>query len=223
MHKYSLCVKFNFRFIPTFDPNQIEVLMKQQLTIILCLFVFNNLISQVGIGTSNPTAELEINTSNNGLPPLELNPQSSPTGTAAGQIAVIGDQLCLYDVARGKWLSVTSSTYTFGREGDLNDDKLEYAGDIINSGPQMPYDGTLVYATINSSGGNPTKGITLRIFDEDDNFLNALNMNLVNGNLIVSDMNIDFSEGDYFRVRVDDSADGDVSDVSVVLWTKWRP
>jgi len=59
---------------------------------IACLFI-SNIYSQVGIGTLNPSAELEIGTTNTGIPALEINPQTAPVGNAMGQLAIIGDIL----------------------------------------------------------------------------------------------------------------------------------
>ena len=94
------------------------------------LLICNVIFAQVGIGTTNPTAQLEINTSGTSLPALEISPQSSPIGTATGQLAVIDDKLFLYDQTRGKWLSVESCLLNFGLEEDSDNVFLEYVGDI---------------------------------------------------------------------------------------------
>lgn len=185
------------------------------------LFTGYSLFAQVGIGTSNPTAQLEINTSSSTVPPLELNPQTAPIGSAAGQLSVIGDQLYLFDDTRAKWLTVGSSTFNFGREGSLNNIQLEYAGDITRSGPNMSHDGTIVYLALNSSGGNTSKGITLAIYNSARTLLSSHPLQLIDGKLLLTDVNIDFSAGDYFMVEVDDGGSV-VDDVSFVIWTKWR-
>ena len=197
--------------------------MKIKITTILLLVKYAA-IAQVGIGTTNPTAELEINTSNSTIPPLELNPQIAPVGSNSGQLAVIGDQLYLYDLIRNKWLTIETSTFTFGREGNLDGHDLEYAGDITDSGPSLLNDGTIVYIALNSSGGNPSKGIILDIYNSSDALVSSQTLNLSSGKLTKSDINIDFVAGDYFRVRVvnDTGSIGSVKDVSAVLWTKWR-
>ena len=61
----------------------------QAIYFFLLFFACFSVSAQVGVGTTDPTAELEIETSNSGIPALELNPQSSPTGTATGQLAVL--------------------------------------------------------------------------------------------------------------------------------------
>lgn len=191
--------------------------------IIIACFLVSNLHAQVGIGTTNPSAELEINaTSAGGIPPLEINPQTTPTGTASGQIAVIGDELYLYDASRTKWLSVASSTFNFGKEGNQNNTDLEYAGDIDDSGPSMLQNGTIVYITINSSGGSATKAFTLSRYNAANAIVSTHTFSLHTGELVVDDANINFSKGDYFIVSVDNDLTGNVQDPSMVIWTKWR-
>lgn len=192
------------------------------LTIAMLLCIWMPSKAQVGIGTNTPSAELEIAASSTGLPSLELNPQTSPIGNASGQISVIGDQLYLFDSTRGKWLSVGSSTFNFGGEGSQNNENLEYAGDIDNNGPKMPQDGTIVYVTLNSSGGNLTKGITLNVHNDLNVLSSTHSMNLVDGKLIMPNSNFDFSSGDYFTVSVADDPGNAADDVSMVIWTKWR-
>lgn len=180
------------------------------------------LFSQVGIGTTTPNAALEINSPSDDLPAIELNPQIAPIGSAAGQLSVIDGQLYLYDSTRVKWLSVESSAISFGREGSLNNINLEYSGDITNSDPVMPKDGTIVFTTFNSSGGNPTKGVTLTIYNTAGTVVSTHNLHLSSGELVRTDFNVDFSEGDSFRVRVDAGGGPSVNDLSMVLWVKWR-
>ncbi len=101
------------------------------------------LFGQVGIGTLTPTAQLEISNdiANPNLPLLELNPQSAPTGSATGQLSVIGDKLFMYDATRVKWLSVESTALHFARGGsNRNDAPLRFSGVIgnQNSGAYMP-------------------------------------------------------------------------------------
>lgn len=186
----------------------------------LCITVISQ--AQVGIGTQYPNAALDIATTPNGIPALELNPQSAPIGTETGQLAVIGDLLYMYDEDRGKWLSTGTSTFTFGREGSLNNSYLEYAGDITTNGPTMPSRGTIVYVTINSSGGFQSKLVTLETYSSDNILKSTRTLQMVNGKLIVKNANFNFSEGDYFRVLINNDGNLGVNDVSVVLWTKWR-
>lgn len=200
-------------------PN-IEI-MRFSLLLVLSVITTINSVGQVGINTTTPSAELEIASSSPGLPILELNPQTAPVGTASGQLSVINDQLYLYDDTRSKWLSIGSSTFNFGGEGGQDGDDLEYAGDIENNGPTMPQDGTIVYISINSTGGFPTKEITINIYNSLNVLVGSHSVNLVGGSLVLADFNVDFSSGDHFRVYVED-ANGVVNNVTAVLWTKWR-
>lgn len=59
--------------------------MKKSFIFLGVIFIYAQaMFSQVGVGTTTPTAELEVETSNTGIPALELNPQTAPTGTTNG-------------------------------------------------------------------------------------------------------------------------------------------
>lgn len=182
------------------------------------------LFAQVGIGTTTPNAELEIKAPST-LPSLELNPQVTPIGTATGQISVIGDKLYMFDEDRDKWLTVGSTMLNFGLENGTDDEFLEYVGDIRSSGPRMPLDGTIVYITMNSSGGQADKQVQLYFGDtpipnDADASIDGV-MELGGNTFMNSNYNLDFEAGDYFRVKVLDNG-GDVQNLSVLLWVKWR-
>ena len=121
------------------------------------LFTHFGILAQVGIGTITPSSQLEISNdiSNPNLPLLELNPQSAPVGSATGQLAVIGDILYMYDGTRGKWLSLETVSLQYAKNGGADNDGLRFGGDVRDnsSGAKMPFDGTIVYATIETSGG----------------------------------------------------------------------
>lgn len=176
--------------------------------------------AQVGIGTTTPNSALEILSPSDDFPAFELNPQTAPVGTAMGQLSVIGDELYLYDDVRGKWLSVESSTFNFGREGGVNNQNLEYAGDIDDNGPLMPRDGTIVYVTMNSSGGNATKMASIDITDTLGTETST-DIALIGGVRVYTDFNTDFNQGDFIRVKAN-GAGGTADDMSVVIWVKWR-
>lgn len=197
--------------------------MKVQLTAAM-LLVTCGLFAQVGIGTTTPNAELEIKSSSN-LPTLELNPQIAPVGTATGQISVIGDKLYMYDEDRGKWLTVGATMLNFGLENGTDNQFLEYVGDITSSGPRMPLAGTIVYVTMNSSGGQDDKEVQLYLGDtpfpdDADASIDGVS-ELYGGTYTNANLNLDFEAGDYFRVKVL-SDGGAVEDLSVLLWVKWR-
>ncbi|MDO5971584.1 hypothetical protein Q4Q35_17405 [Flavivirga aquimarina] len=188
-----------------------------------CLIGF----SQVGIGTTAPTAELEIETTNTGIPALELNAQSAPTGTVTGQIALIGDRLYMYDATRSKWLSLETTALQYGKSGGTDDERLEFAGDLTNngSGPRMPFDGTIVYLTIESSGGVSNKQFDLKINGSDVGNSGTASLDgrisLSGGSFNYTDYNIDFDAGDYVTIEARSNG-GDVNNPVAVIWVKWR-
>lgn len=190
---------------------------------LLCLFCFTQLKAQVGIGTTTPNSALEIKTSSDDLPALELNPQTAPQGTVTGQISVIGDKLFLFDGDRNKWLSVESTVFNFGLESWAEDDYLEYAGDIDDSGPQMPFAGTIVYATVNTTDGDPSQTGSIQVFNEAGGatIVAQQDFKLVEGNRIYQNLDVDFEAGQVIRVFIDPNSTG-VENPSVVLWIKWR-
>jgi len=137
---------------------------------------------------------------------------------------VIGNCLYLFDSGRGKWLSVESSTFNFGKDTWAGDDYLEYAGDIDESGPQMPRNGTVVYATFNTTNGDPTHSGAIKIIDttsDPEIEVSSTPMVLEEGTRVYDNLNIDFDAGDKIRIYIDPSAWG-VENPSVVLWIKWR-
>ncbi|MEM7186991.1 MAG: hypothetical protein AAF466_10060 [Bacteroidota bacterium] len=194
------------------------------LTALMVILTWNG-YSQVGIGTTTPSSELEIVTTNTGIPALELNPQSGPTGSETGQLAVIGDKLFMYDDTRGKWLSTEATALNFGWAGSADGQVLWFGGDIETTGPIMPLDGTIVYVTINSTGGNTTKRMDLQINGTDvgnnsDATLDG-RINLVGGSFNYSDFNIDFDAGDYLTIEAATNGTA-VDDPTAIIWVKWR-
>ncbi len=128
------------------------------LMLLSCAVWINFSYAQVGIGTRNPTSQLEIATTNTGIPAIEINPQSTPLGTSEGQLAVMGDvtngyKLYMYDDVRGKWLSVETSTLTLGRNSNQDNTNLRATANQGNtrSGYLMPFDGTIVHVTAKSN------------------------------------------------------------------------
>lgn len=199
------------------------------LAILLCINCFLG-FAQVGIGTTTPSAELEIETTNTGIPALELNAQSAPTGSVTGQISLIGDKLFMYDATRGKWLSLETTALQYGKSGGVDNENLEYGGDMdtSGSGPKMPFDGTIVYMTIESSGGRDNKQFDLQINGSDigNSGTAALDgrIDLSSGSFTYTDYNIDFDAGDYITIeaRNNSGSNSDVDDPAAVIWVKWR-
>lgn len=200
--------------------------MKKHILIFLLIIHFNG-YSQIGIGTTNPTAQLEIVAPSTGIPSLELSPQSLPIGTANGQIAVIGDKLYMYDLTRVKWLSVEATSLQFGYDGSSDGQVLLTGGDVTDSdsGAKMPFNGTIVYVTVQSSGGNTNKRFYLRL--NGSNIATNANpnlsgrFNLSGGAYTSTSYNINFNAGDYLSTR-SSSSGSSVSDPVVIIWIKWR-
>jgi len=174
--------------------------------------------AQVGIGTTSPTAQLEINVPTGSLPALELAPQATPTGTAMGQLAVIGDKLFMYDAARAKWLSTESSALQFNRESAADNEILRFGGDLRSeeSGPVMPFDGTIVYAAGRSHSGPVDKQFQIRLNDTPVTTLTYTAREVISTNL-----NIDFNAGDYLTMYVN-LPGAPVEKTAFVVWVKWR-
>jgi len=201
--------------------------MKALLIAALSIFVYTNtLTAQVGIGTVSPTSELEIEGTDTGIPALELNPQSAPVGDAMGQLAVIGDLLYMYDDARDKWLSVESTALQFGNESSISSNNLFFGGELQNngSGPQMPFDGTIVYLTVQTSNST-SRRMDIRINGSNvgnnaDPTLDA-QFNLSSGTFSFSQFNIDFDAEDYISLNVNSNG-SDPEDTAAIIWVKWR-
>ncbi len=201
------------------------MIRKSIILIIACVSIA--LEAQVGIGTQSPSSELDIDTENSGIPALKLNPQTAPVGTMTGQLSVIGDILCMFDSTRNKWLSVEVTPLQFGYALSADNVNLWFGGDVEdnNSGAMMPFDGTIVYIGVKSSGGNQTKRMDIRIngLDVGNNTDPTLDgrFNLISGSFTYTDYNIDFNSGDYISIRA--AANGSpVDDPTAILWVKRR-
>ncbi len=178
-------------------------------------------IGNLGIGTVNPTAKLEIDATAENIPALEIVPRATaPTGTANGQIAVIDNSLYMFDTSRNKWLSMETMPFPFGRDGGTSDRYLDFANIQNNSdtGAKMPYDGTIVAITVESSGGNSTKGFEIR---KNGTATSLFSFNLASNAYLNSMTNIDFNAGDYLNVYVV-SAGSNVTRPTAILFIKWR-
>ena len=192
---------------------------------ILILFVASIAQAQVGIGEENPSAALEIKGDPTGQPTLYLNPETVPVGVETGQLAVIGDKLYNFDASRGKWLSIELSLLNFGLAGASDGQDLEFVGDVELSGPRMPFKGTIVYVTMNATGGQSNKKVNLykngvlmpnNVDPSVDGVLEMVGYNFLNNTY-----NHDFEAGDYFQVKIDGDGSS-VNNVAVLLKVKWR-
>lgn len=192
--------------------------MKKYFTILVISLIPWYGWSQVGIGTVSPTAELEIEGFDTGIPVLELNPQSAPVGTTTGQLAVIGDMLYMYDATRTKWLSVETTALQYGAAGSRDDEYLLFGGESQDSGSgaRMLRDGTITSINIMASAGSATKGFEIHV-----NGSNVKTYNLVAYEISETTTNIDFSAGDYLHIYIAPTV-GRTSNPTAIMWVKWR-
>lgn len=199
-------------------------MIKQFYFLVLLTFSVQIGFSQVGIGTVTPSAELEINATPTGIPALQLNPQTTPTGTAMGQLAVVGDKLYMYDDTRGKWLSVESTALHFARGGaNRNDSPLRFSGVISNqnSGSYMPLDGTIVYISAMINAGDDSKEFLIERRDSSGFVATAATFNLSGEVYSNASANIDFNAGEYLITRISGTG-GTVNNPNIIIWVKWR-
>lgn len=189
--------------------------------IIYVIALFTSVMhAQVGIGTTNPTSKLEIDASTDAIPALEIVPRTTaPTGTANGQISMIDGSLYIYDVTRAKWLSSETLPFSFALSGTGNNGVyLGYSGVTSSlTGVKMPFDGTIVIVTAESSGQNANKGFEIRKTTANTTIFT---FNLVNYTYTNSTLNIDFNAGDYLNVFSNTTAN--TANPIVNIFVKWR-
>ncbi|MCL6293560.1 hypothetical protein [Jejuia spongiicola] len=196
--------------------------------ILLLSIVFSGVnvaYSQVGIGTTSPTAQLEIEANNTGIPALEINPQTSPTGSAEGQLAVIGDRLYMYNVSRAKWLSIETTTLLFGRSGNQDNVNLRAVANQSNnrSGYLMPFDGTITYITAKSNNNSGAQSKQFSVLVRNGNTTNSTtNFTTSSSEYTSTAVDVDFSAGDYINGTINNDGNGNVNNVSIMICVKWR-
>lgn len=181
--------------------------------------------AQVGVNTTNPSATVHIETLPTNVPNLQLQPQAVPVGTATGQLAVIGDELYMYDAVRTKWLSVGFSSLDFGRNANSDNQPLRFGGNAEDddTGAMMPFDGTIIAIGAKASDGVANKGFEVRVRNGNGAAANqaTLNLNLAGGEYQSNNNNLDFDAGDYLSVYVV-NAGGNIENLAVTLWIKKR-
>jgi len=179
-------------------------------------------IGRLGIGTVNPTAKLEIDATTENIPALEIVPRTTaPTGTANGQIAVIDNSMYMFDLGRNKWLSVETMPFAFGNSGSTNNSYLNFTTFANqNSSAKMPFDGTIVAITVQTSGGGSgaTKGFEIR---KNGTTASIFSFNLVAYAYMNTTTNIDFNAGDFINVFAV-AGGGSPSDPVATLFINWR-
>jgi hypothetical protein len=184
-----------------------------------------SIYAQVGIGNIEPKAELHISTTDNGIPALRLQPQSNPEGTATGQLAVIENELFLYDATRGKWLSIEANKYSFGLEDGADNEPLEYVGDVQNNGPKIKENSTIVYVALNARDGQTGKDIQMIIdnvnvpFNANPNINGLIKLNPYS--YINTAFNMDLNAGQVLKFFVT-AAGNATTDITVDVWIKKR-
>lgn len=196
---------------------------------ILALFLPMCVSAQVGIGTDDLSAGLEIKTNPTGIPALRLEPQSQPIGSKNGQLAVIDNLLFMYDEERTKWLSVERTLLEFGRLGLGSDpSEIEFGGGDLQNGPRMPFEGTIVGISMSATEDDNSREIGLYINgigvpnnllgSKDGVFtLDPTSLTFENNNY-----NLDFTKGDMISMALLDANVNDIDNLIVTLNVKWR-
>lgn len=188
-------------------------------------FLFINFFAfaQVGIGTTNPTAKLEIDASQDAIPALEIVPRTTaPTGTANGQISIIDGSLYIYDLTRAKWLSSETIIFPFGLNGVVATEYLQYAR-VANqySGAKVLQNSTIIGISSEASAGNASKSFDITVKTGGTTTIVSTNTFSLNGyTYLNSTANINVSAGDYITVSSNGGAD--VNNPTVTLYLKWR-
>jgi hypothetical protein len=204
--------------------------MKKIKIVFILLPIFT--LAQVGISTTNPTATLEIATSDTEtMPPFEIESRSTtPTGTSDGQMAVIDSMLFLYSVSKNKWLSLETIPLTFTNYFQTGSSTYSYGhlttSNSINVGIKLPYDRTIVAITFqqfyNSNASNKN-------FEIRRNFTQISTVDVIHTFTLAgitynnNNVNIDFNSGDYLSLYcVNDGVPGSLSSPVATLFIKWR-
>jgi hypothetical protein len=190
------------------------------IAISLFLFCINISYSQVGIGTTNPTAKLEIDAASDAIPALEIVPRTTaPTGTASGQMSIIDGSLYIYDATRSKWLSSETVPFSFALSGGgINDQYLGYSGITSNlTGVKMPLNGTIVMITAESSGGNASKGFEIRKTIANTTIFS---FSLASYTYTNTAVNINFNADEYVNIYA--NATANTQNPIVTIFVKWR-
>ncbi|WP_313804339.1 hypothetical protein [Flavobacterium sp.] len=192
---------------------------REKLLFLTLLFFFGVSIcfSQVGIGTTNPLAKLDIDATSDAIPAFAIRPVvSAPTGTSDGQIAMIDNSLYFYDNTRTKWLSSETVALNYSNSGDTDDEYLN--SNSVNSGIRIPYNATLIAITARASGGDTSRQFRVR---KNGSTTNLLSFTVTTFNYSSTTQNLNFDAGDFINIYVDNES-GDITNPTVTLWLKWR-
>jgi len=151
----------------------------------------------VGIGTTSPDAQLDIEST--GVP-LKIEPSTTtPTGTQAGQI-FMGDDgiLYAYDGSRSKWLSVDRNNISWARA--LNATTNEYLrahnSASINNGYRMIRNATITAVSAQTNAAQSWQLLILK--NDGTTSITFLTLTSEEGKH-VNNVNIDVNEGDFIQ------------------------
>jgi len=162
---------------------------------------------------------VKLDSTSSNYSPLELtNRTNAPSsGLQAGQVAVVNNELYIYDGSRSKWLS-PSKLIGFGSNGKIDGQYLEGPGTSSgrHRGWMMAKKGTIISVAAHARAGNLSKTLVLKI-----NGSNAKVFSLVSGSYISNNDNIDFNQGDLLQIYVR-AAGNAAKDVTVSLEVAWR-
>jgi len=173
-----------------------------------------------GQSVSTSSGPISLDNTGETTAPFEITPNSTPptTGLSGGQIFMDSDgSPYSYDATRSKFLSLMPQQFTFAENGGADNEYLRvgFMSDA-DAGYIMPFDGTIVAITADSSGGTNNKG-----FDVEVNGVDVINFNLSSGQYFDTTENTNFAAGDRLQVFCVD-AGGNVQDPVVSLFIKWR-
>lgn len=181
------------------------------------LFIKNG--GNVGIGTHNPEATLEIESN---AVPFKIEPSTStPAGSSGGQMFISSDDgiLYIYDGTRNKWLSVDRTMIGWG----INNNNATYrylkqfnGADSDKNGWRMIRNGTITSITAQTDSDN-TWVLEIRKNDSVTPIA-TLNINNTTGNHNTA-LDIDFDEGDYLQAYCNGE---DVNRPETLIEIAWR-
>lgn len=121
-----------------------------------------------------------------------------------------------------KILSIESSTFLWAEASVSNHDWIQIGNAIDSSnGYIMPYDGTVIRATVQTeSGPGASDTMELDLYINNSNEGAILSLTGTGDQQDENtDLNLDFSAGDKLRMR----GDGDtIGDTIATIWVKWR-
>ncbi len=152
--------------------------------------------NRVGIGTTSPDAQLDIESS--GVP-LKITPSvTTPTGTQAGQMFMGSDGiLYVYDGVRNKWLSVDRQNISWARGGLVTNQYLPIHNSYsITNGYRMLRNATITGVTAQSGATGSWQLLILR----NNEITTTLFVTLSNEvGKHSNNITLDLNEGDYIK------------------------